>query len=271
VSGLHLRISRKDLDFRRIAVSSTRVAGRTIADLRLTEQFGATATRVRRGDVDLLATDDLVVQLGDRVRVVAPRQRMADVNAYLGDSERGVSDINPVGLALGLTIGLLIGAVVIPLGGGRELELGIAAGPLIVGLVLGRLQRTGPVLWTVPYPAASGLGQLGMLLFLAYAGTNAGDALVDALRTDQGIKLLAAGAVITIVVAAGLLLLGPLVGRLAGPRLAGTMAGTQTQPAVLAYANERTSGDPRVNLGYALVYPAAMIVKVLLAPLLGGF
>ena len=109
-----------------------------------------------------------------------------------------------------------------------------------------------------------------MLLFLAYAGTNAGDDLVRALQSDQGIRLLAGGAAVTVIAAGALLLLGPRLADLAGPRLAGAMAGAQTQPAVLAYSNERTGGDPRVNLGYALVYPAAMIVKVLLAPLLGG-
>lgn len=269
-SGVHLALDRRELDFRRIAVSNPAAAGRTVAELKLLRRFGAAATRVRRGDVDLLATDDLVLQLGDRVRVVAPRGRMADVATFLGDSERGASDINPVGLSLGLALGLALGALVVPVPGGGTFELGLAAGPLIVGLVLGRIQRTGPVLWSVPYPAAASLGQLGMLLFLAYAGTNAGDDLVLAVQSDEGLRLLLAGAAVTVLAAALLLLLGPLVGGMAGPRLAGAMAGTQTQPAVLAYANERTAGDTRVNLGYALVYPAAMIVKVLLAPVVGS-
>ena len=269
-SGVHLALDRRELDFRRVAVSNVAAAGHTVAELRLLRRFGAAATRVRRGDVDLLATDDLILQLGDRVRVVAPRTRMAEVARFLGDSERGASDINPVGLALGLAIGLALGALPIPMPGGGQFELGLAAGPLVVGLVLGRLQRSGPVLWSVPYPAAASLGQFGMLLFLAYAGTNAGDDLVLALQSDAGLRLLAAGAVVTVVAAAGLLLLGPLLGGMAGPRLAGAMAGAQTQPAVLAYANERTKGDPRVNIGYALVYPAAMILKVLLAPLVGS-
>ncbi|MEZ5115141.1 MAG: TrkA C-terminal domain-containing protein [Candidatus Nanopelagicales bacterium] len=269
-SGVHLALDRRELDFRRVAVSNMAVAGRTIGELRLLRRFGATATRVRRGDVDLLATDDLVLQLGDRLRVVAPRARMPEVARLLGDSERGASDINPVGLSLGLALGLLVGAVEIGLPGGATFELGLAAGPLVVGLVLGRLQRTGPVLWSVPYPASASLGQFGMLLFLAYAGSNAGDDLAAALQTDVGLRLLAGGAIVTGLAAAALLLLGPRVADLAGPRLAGTMAGSQTQPAVLAFANERSVGDPRVNLGYALVFPAAMIVKVLIAPIVGA-
>jgi putative transport protein len=110
---------------------------------------------------------------------------------------------------------------------------------------------------------------LGILLFLAYAGTNAGDDLVAAMQSDEGLRILAGGLVVTAVAAFALTLLGPLLAGIAGPRLAGVIAGFQTQPAVLSFANERTGGDPRVNLGYALAYPVAMIVKVLVAPIIG--
>jgi putative transport protein len=223
---------------------------------------------VRRGDIDLLATDDLVLLLGDRVRVVGPTRNIADTAALLGDSERGATDINPVGLFLGIGLGLLLGLVEIPVPGTGGVSLGIAGGPLLVGLVVGRLQRTGPVLWSLPYSVSATLSQLGMLVFLAYAGSSSGAALVDALAGDLGPRLLLLGALVTATVAAGLLLTARLTGAY-GPRLAGVVAGTQTQPAVLAYANDSTGADPRVNIGYALVYPVAMIVKVVAAPLLG--
>ena len=268
-SSTYLALDRSDLDFRRMAVSSHEVAGHTIAELRLLRRFGATATRVRRGDIDLLATDDLVLQIGDRVRVVAPRERMSEVARLLGDSERAAGELDPTGFALGLLLGLLLGVVAFPMPGGGTFELGMAGGPLVVGLILGRVQRTGPLLWALPFPAATALNQLGILLFLAYAGTNAGDDLVTALQTDEGAKILLAGFVVTAFAAAGLILLGPAVAAIAGPRLSGVIAGFQTQPAVLTFANERFAADPRVNLGYALAYPVAMIVKVLVAPLIG--
>ncbi|MGD9956369.1 MAG: transporter, partial [Candidatus Nanopelagicales bacterium] len=137
------------------------------------------------------------------------------------------------------------------------------------GLVVGRLQRTGPVLWSLPHSVSATLTQLGMLMFLAYAGSNAGAALADALGSDLGPRLLATGAVVTALVAVGLIVSRRLSAAY-GPTLAGVVAGTQTQPAVLAYANDVTGADPRVNLGYALVYPVAMIVKVILAPIIGG-
>jgi len=268
-SSVPLVLDRSQLDFRRITVSNRDVAGHSLEQLRLARRFGATATRVRRGDVDLLATDDLVLQLGDRVRVVARRPQMGQVAEFLGDSERGASDLNPVGLALGLTIGLLVGLLVVPLPNGSTFALGMAGGPLLVGLVLGRLQRTGRVLWTIPYQASGAINQLGMLLFLAYAGSNAGHALANALASDQGPRLLAVGVVVTGLTAAVMIVAGPRLAGVAGPRLAGQIAAVDTQPAVLAYVNQRTDADPRVNLGYALVYPVAMIVKVVLAPILG--
>jgi len=268
-STVPLVLDRSRLDFRRITVSNRDIAGRHLGDLDLSTRFGATATRVRRGDIDLLATDDLSLALGDRVRVVAQRDRLPEIAAYLGDSELGATDINPVGLFLGLGLGLLVGLVTLPLPGGAKVALGVAGGPLLVGLVVGRLQRTGPVVWSLPHSVSSTLGQFGMLAFLATAGSNSGAALAAALRSDIGPRLLLVGALVTAVTAAGLLLLARSM-RTFGPTLAGVVSGTQTQPAVLAYANDVTGADPRVNLGYALVYPVAMITKVILAPILGG-
>lgn len=268
-SSLHLELDRRELDFRRITVSSSKAAGRSLGELDLLDKFGATATRVRRGDIDFLASDDFIVHVGDRIRITAPKTRMEEVSKFFGDSEHGASALNPVGFFLGITIGLLIGLIAIPLPGGAKLSLGIAGGALVAGLVLGRLHRTGPILWSVPFPTANALGQYGMLAFLAYAGSTSGSKLVAALQTDVGPRLFLLGFVVTGFAALVLRFIGPRWGGLSGPTLAGSIGGSQTQPAVLAFANDRTKGDPRVSLGYALVYPAAMIIKVLIAPLIG--
>ena len=270
-STVALTLDRSTVDYRRVAVSNPKVAGQTLGDLRLRRRFGAVATRVRRGDVDLLATDDLTLQVGDRVRIVADRRRMSEVTAFLGDSEKGASAYSITSLSLGLALGVLLGELQFPIPGGGHFALGLAGGPLLVGLIVGRAGRTGPVLWSLPHGVASTLSQLGMMLFLAYAGSNSGSALAEALSGPTGVQLLVIGAVVTIVTAATVIVGGRLLAGMYGPRLGGVLAGTQTQPAVLAYANETTKDDPRVNLGYALVYPAAMIVKVVVAPLLGRF
>lgn len=267
-SKVNLDEDRQDVDFRRIVLSERRFYGRTVADLGLWPKYGARATRVRRADHDFLATDAFILQAGDRIRVAAPRSQMSTVARYLGDSEHGTADINPLGLALGLAIGLAFGALPILVPGLGTLVLGNAAGPLIVGLVLGRLQRSGPVVWTLPHQAAEVLTQLGLLLFLAYAGGRAGSAFIDALRTPIGWKIIGAGLVVSGLHAVALIILGSRVLRATGPRLAGYVAGSQTQPAVLAFANSATRFNPEVALGYALVYPVAMVTKILVAQIL---
>jgi putative transport protein len=139
------------------------------------------------------------------------------------------------------------------------------------GLIVGRAQRTGPILWTIPHAVASTLTALGMSLFLAYAGSNSGAALAEALGGPTGPRLFAVGVVVTLTTATLVIVGGRLLAGMFGPKMGGALAGMQTQPAVLAYANEQTKDDARVNLGYALVYPAAMIVKVIVAPILGRF
>ena len=267
-SKMALHLERTELDYRRIVLSRKALFGRTVKDLGLWERFSARPTRVRRADQDFLATDDFVLQAGDRIRVAAPRDRMSDVAKYLGDSEHGTSDINPLGLAIGLAAGLLLGLVPIAIPALGNLTLGSAAGPLIVGLALGRIGRSGPVVWTLPHQASETLTQLGLLLFLAYAGGRAGSQFITAVKSPLGLKLLAAGIVITGLHALALLLGGRYLMSSLGPRLAGIMAGSQTQPAILAYANDTTRFDARVSLGYALVYPVAMVTKILVCQIL---
>lgn len=257
---------RTDLDSSRVTLSVSRFAGHGIAVLELGERFGGHVSRVRRGDVDMIPTADFVLQLGDRLRVVAPREQMSAIRAYLGDSERGFSDINPLGLALGLAIGIGIGMVPIPLPTGT-FTLGSAAGTLLAGLVFARIGRVGAVPISMSTAAAHALSALGMLVFLAYAGTKAGVLVVGAMSSSLGWKVALLGFVITVVAAAALLITGRLQ-RTDWIQLAGQLGGAQTQPALLAYANTRSGFDNRVSLGYALVYPGAMVGKIVLAQLL---
>jgi putative transport protein len=252
-------------------VSNKAVVGVPLSDLKLERKFGAIGTRVRRGDIDLLATEDLTLQIGDRIRVVAPRSRMKEVAKYFGDSEKGAQSFSLTALALGLVIGVFVGLVQFPVPGGGNFALGMAGGPLLIGLLLGRLRRTGSMLWSLPPAASLTLNHLGMMLFLAYAGSNSGAALAEAIVQPTGWRVFVVGLIVTLSAATFQLVITRGFGGVFGGRLAGIMAGSQTQPAVLAYANQRSNDDPRVNLGYALAYPVAMITKVLIAPLVGKF
>ncbi len=256
------------LDYRRIILSNTTLAGRTIGSLGLRERFGSTIARVRRGDVEFVGTGDFVLHQGDRLRVVGPRERMTAVTDYLGDSERGMADINPVALGLGVAVGLALGSIQIPLPGGGQFALGFAAGALIIGLAMGRIGRIGRFVTSLPNTAANVLAELGLMIFLAYAGTKAGALIVSAILSGEILRLLALGAVITSIVMFGSYLMIRHVFHLGGTRLSGVIAGAQTNPAILGFANSRTDYDVRVALGYSLVYPAAMVVKILLAQVL---
>ncbi len=259
---------RSDLDFRRITLSNPRFGGRRVADLRLVARYGATVSRVRRGDVDLVSTPSLRLQLGDRLRVVAPPESMHAVTELLGDSNRGQTAFAPVALGAGLAIGLGIGMIPISLPGGLTVSIGAAAGTLLVGLAMGRMRRIGPILTSMPVTSATVLAEIGLMLFLAYAGCKAGGMIGVAFGSGEVVRLVLVGAAASVVVALGSYALTRWVFKLGGVRSAGVLGGVQTQPALLGFANERTGYDARVSLGYALVYPTAMIVKVIAAQFL---
>lgn len=143
-----------------------------------------------------------------------------------------------------------------------------AAGTLILGLVMGRIGRIGRVITTLPYTAAMTLTEFGLLIFLAYAGTRAGGQIAVAFTSGAWWRILILGAVITLVMGGMAYVVGRWIFRSGGTRLSGMIAGMQTQPALLAYANGRTNFDPRIGLGYALAYPTTMVTKILVATIL---
>ncbi len=262
-----LELNRASLDFRRIVVSDPKVAGKSLSELELPQHFGAIITRVGRGDVDLLPTRDTVLELGDRVRVVCPPEKMQPVSSFFGDSYRAISEIDVMTFSVGIALGLLLGALSVTLPGGSSLKLGIAGGPLIVGLILGALGRTGQVLWQLPHNANLTLRQLGVILFLAGVGTRSGYAFASTFASGEGVLLFLVGALVTCFTAVLALWLGYKILQIPFPILTGMLAAIQTQPAVLAFANERAKND-LPNLGYATVYPVAMIAKIVIAQLL---
>lgn len=256
----HLTDHRGAVDFRRFVVSSPDVAGRSVAQLNLPSRFGAVITRVRRGDADLLARDNLVLQLGDRVLAVGPQDDMGSIGSFLGDSERKVSEVDALALGLGLVLGLLLGSITLPLPGGMEFSLGPAAGPLVVGMALGALHRTGPLLWDIPLSVNLTIRQLGLLLFLATVGLASGPKFAEQALTPDGVR---AGALAALVVAAAgvAFLAGARTMGLSAPRSAGAFAGFIGQPAILAFANERVSDD-RIEAGYAALFALGIIAKI---------
>jgi putative transport protein len=263
-----LVFDRSQYDVRRIFVSNPAIAGRRLADLRLPHQHpGALITRVRQGDIDLLADGNTVLELGDRVRVVAKRDEMRKLSQFFGDSYKALSEINLLSFGLGVTLGLLLGLIPIPLPGGVTLELGYAGGPLLVALVLGAVRRTGPIVWSLPYSANLTLRQVGLTLLLAGIGVRSGYIFFDTFAQSGGLTIFLAAATITLAVAFLTLWFGYKVLKIPYPMLTGMLAALQTQPAVLGFSLEQSKNEVP-NIGYALVFPIATIAKILLAQVL---
>jgi putative transport protein len=267
ISTERLDVDRSALDYRRIVVSNAHIVGYQLTDLHLMERFGAIVTRVRRGDNDLLPHDTMVLALGDRVRVVANPARMDEISAFFGDSYHALSEVNILALSIGLTLGLLLGLVQIPLPGGLQLSLGYAGGPLVVALILSAYERTGPLIWTMPYSANLTLRQIGLILFLAGIGTRAGAAFLATFTQGNGLELLLAGGLVTVAIVLAALWVGYRMLRIPMSILLGIVAGLQTHPALLSFATEQTGSDVPA-MGYAEVYPVAIIAKIMIAQVL---
>jgi putative transport protein len=261
-----LDFDRSELDQVRVFVSNHHLAGRRLKDLHLIRDHGAVATRVRRGDFDVLPDGETTLELGDQVLVLAHRTRVDEVRRVFGDSYRELSEVDILTFSLGVALGLLLGSIPVPLPGGIVFRLGFAGGPLIAALILGTIGRTGRLVWTLPYSANLTLRQIGLVLFLAGIGTRSGYAFVTTLLQGGGLAIFQSGVVITTVVAVSTLFIGYKLLRIPMPVLTGMLAGLQTQPAVLGFSLEQSRND-LPNIGYATVYPMAMIAKILFAQL----
>ena len=265
ISERHLADDRTNVEFERMVLSNSDLLGHTVAALRLPARFGALVTRVRRGDLDLLAREDLCLQAGDQLAVVTPVENYGKVREYLGDSHKSVAEIDVLSVGLGLLLGVGLGLITIPLPGGAAFQLGPAAGPLVVGMILGALRRTGPLVWSMPTSANLTVRHLGLVLFLAALGLSAGPDVASLLGGGEGgPALMVAAATATV----GVLVMA-LVGRFAGlsaPRTAGGIAGVLGQPAVLQAPVARVT-DERVENAYSSLFAISILMKILLVPL----
>jgi putative transport protein len=262
-----IHLDRNELDIRRMFVSNREVAGHSLRELDLPQQFGAVVTALRRGDADWVPNGHTVLQLGDRVRVLTRRESLPKVSAFLGDSYRDASEFDVLTFGFGIVLGIALGVLPIPIWPGVTVSFGLAGGPLVVAMILGARGRTGPLVWGIPYGASQTLRQLGLIMFFAGIGTRSGYAFAGALADSATIGLIAAGAAATTAAAGAVLLIGRYVFRIPTALLAGMVAGVHTQPAALAFAIDATR-DEKPNEGYAAVFALATIMKLIIAQLL---
>jgi putative transport protein len=253
------------ITMRRILVSRKEHSGRTVTDLELDRLFNAQITRLRRADIDMIPGPDTRLEIGDRIRVVMPTERATAVAEFFGDSERTISEFDYAALTLGISGGVLLGMIPLPIPGGAYVSLGFAGGPLVAGLILGKLGRTGPLVWSMPAESNHTLRHIGLLFFLAAVGVVAGGRFFQALAAN-GVQLFVLGVLATTITTALTLLLLRHYGKATVVSAIGATCGMQTQPATVARAYEMSQSD-ETYVAYATTYPVAMVGKILLAQL----
>ncbi len=259
----NLDYDRRKYDVRRIFVSNPFVVGKTLASLNLDKKFNAIITRIRRGDVDMLASNNTVLELGDRLRFVARREDLRSLSEFFGDSYKASSHINLFTFGIGIALGLVLGAIEFNFGPNISFKLGYAGGPLIVSLILGALRRTGPIIWTMPYSANTAMQQLGLILLLAGIGVSSGHSFIESLSANA-MWVFVASIIISMVTAATTLLIGYKFMKMPFSLLMGIVS---NQPAILDFAISR-AGNRIPVFGYTMVFPIALILKIAIAQLL---
>ena len=251
---------RGDIDYLRIYASRPAVVGRAVGDLELPGEKDSIVLHVRRGDTDLMARPDLVLEFGDRIGVLANRGDFPALRKYFGDSIKGTAEFSYISVGFGMALGFLLGVLPIPLPGIGKLALGLA-GVLIVALVLGNLRRTGGMNWTIPLSANLVLRNLGLTVFLAQVGMASGPKFA-ATVAETGFLMLGLGALVVIAIILPIVILGLWVYRMPYDEVAGIISGACGNPAILAFSSRLAPTD-KPDLGFAMIYPGMTIVKIL--------
>ena len=251
-----------ELISRRILITKPEINGKKFSDLRLRTKYGITLTRVNRAGTDLIPYQGLELQVGDRVMVVGTAKSVAKVADLLGNSLKKLDHPNLITIFVGIALGVLLGSIPL-MNVPQPVKLGLAGGPLIVAILIGRF---GTHFHLVTYTTASAnlmLREVGIALFLAGVGIGAGDGFVDAI-VGGGYRWIGYGFIITVLPILIVAVVARLWLKMNYYTLMGLVAGATTDPPALAYANA-TAGNDMPAVGYSTVYPVVMFLRVLTA------
>ena len=248
---------------RRILVTKPEINGKTLGSMHFRSMYGVNVTRINRSGMDLFADPNLVLQVGDRVMVVGQQDAVERVAGVLGNQLKRLDTPNIVTIFVGIFLGILLGSLPIAFPGmPTPLKLGLAGGPLVVAILIGRF---GHKLHLVTYTTMSAnlmLREIGIVLFLASVGIEAGEHFVQTVVEGSGLLYVGYGFLITVI---PLLIIGMIARfycKVNYFTLMGLIAGSNTDPPALAYANQ-TSGNDAPAVGYSTVYPLTMFLRIL--------
>lgn len=257
-----------DVVSREVVVSRPEINGKRLGQLRLRNSYDINISRVTRAGVRLLATPGLILQLGDSLTIVGEQKAIDAVAKRLGDTPATLRDPNLAAIFIGMVVGLVLGSIPIMIPGiSMPVKLGLAGGPMIVGILLGRF---GPRLHLVTYTTRSAnlmLRGIGLSLYLACLGLDAGSGFFDTIMRADGLKWIGVGFIITIVPVIIMILWSMRRNRLDFGTSCSMACGAMANPMALNYANDTLPGD-NAAVAYATVYPLGMFVRVLLAQIL---
>jgi len=246
-----------------VEVLDEALTGQTLAQMKVWEQYTIVITRIRRQGLEIVPHGNVTLERGDGIRVVGEKTAVEAFSRLAQGSPRKAMETSMVPYLIGLLIGVLIGLIPVPVGQGVTVKLGLAGGVFITSLLIGHFGKIGPFRLYVP-PAAKNLTrELGLMLFLAGAGTNAGAHLLEVLQDSGWILLLAGAAITTLSAGAGLAVMMGIY-KLNLLSAMGALTASMTNPPALAAANNQTETD-LPSLAYASSYPVALIFKILLA------
>lgn len=258
----------KPMVSRRILVTQPSINGKTLGELHFSSMYGVNVTRVNRSGMDLFAARQLTLQVGDRVMVVGPQDAIERVAGLLGNQLKRLDHPNIVTIFVGVLVGIIFGSLPIAVPGmPTPVKLGLAGGPLIISILIGRFGHKVKLVTYTTMSANLMLREVGLVLFLASVGIKAGENFVQMVVGGDGLLYVGIGFLITVI---PLLVIGMVARwrhKLNYYTLMGLIAGSNTDPPALAYANQ-ISGNDAPAVGYSTVYPLAMFLRILTAQLL---
>ena len=259
------------VESRVLVLTRTELNGKRLGELHLRKSYGVNVSRVLRGDMKLLATSDLRLQYGDRVTVVGQHEAVNHVESYFGNSVKTLNEPNIGSILFGIFLGLAIGTIPISIPGMESsVRLGIAGGPIIMGIIVGAL---GPKMHFISYTTQSAslmLRKLGLSLYLACLGLDAGKDFFDTVMRPQGLLWIGIGALITIIPVLIVGLIALKTKKFDFGTSCGILCGSMANPMGLGYANDTIKGDT-ASISYASVYPLGMFLRVIIAQILVMF
>lgn len=258
----------KKYDVRTVLVTNKEVVNKTIAQLNLLHTYNATITRIRRSGINISPSPDSKIQFGDKLIIASSKANMEIVSNIFGNDQKRLSDTDILPVAVGVILGVLIGKINVSLGS-FAFSPGLTGGVLLVALVLSRIGKTGPVLWTMTGAANQLIRQFGLILFLASVGTNAGSDIVQTFN-DYGFQLFLFGAAITFLPMFIAGLAGKWLVKMNMLSLLGAISGSMTSTPGLAAADSMTESNAH-SVAYATVYPVAMVLLIVLVQLIALF